>query len=366
MERQRHSKYDTGHNPYKPPPPPIKPRTNPRPPPVEPRTPRRPPPLEPTPVQTTQPTGNRRSSTNRTTQPILPKDSEIKSKFPLKLMWFVIGIFCVMFVFKVVQKDKKESVQEPSRLIFCDSPLSATVGNYFEYFITSHGLITPVYFASGLPSGLNIIAKTGCIYGVPKGFGEFKFNVWAEDGGLKTNVLGVRIKIKKPTKKLRPIPPVTINPPKRISPPPKEYKVISEPIWQGRVGEMFSTTLTSDLNSPEYKIINNLPSGITLNKRTGVVSGVPQKEGRYEVSFYAWAKVTLAKTITFTVLPIEIVELGIVNINGIINDFLLFPIEQPNLKFSKVELDSTPDCHLIIKVRASLDTRVKKAHTSLK
>jgi hypothetical protein len=252
-----------------------------------------------------------------------------------------------MFVFKVVQKDKNESVQEPSRLIFCLSPLSGTVKKYFVYEMTSTGFTNPRYNSSSLPSGLSLDYKTGRISGYPKYAGEYKFSVWAEEGSIKTNVLSVRIKIQAPPPETgfvdsssRVKPRSTPKPPAIVSTP----EIICKSIFQARVGEGFSEYLKCyGLSYPEYNA-EGLPPGIKIDKKTGQIFGTPTAAGVFKTILYAkkGRRQTPRKTISFKVLPVKITDLKKAFVKGILNDFLVFSIKNSRFQFSQIQVKSLP------------------------
>ena len=129
---------------------------------------------------------------------------------------------------------------------------TAQSGAAFSYQITANDQPTS-YGATGLPSGLSVNTTTGLISGTTSNNGG-SFNV-----GLSATTAGGTC-----TATLR----LTVN-------PPANYPVItSANAASGVVGTPFSYTILGR-NSPTSFGATGLPAGLSVNKTSGVISGMP-------------------------------------------------------------------------------------------
>jgi hypothetical protein len=141
----------------------------------------------------------------------------------------------------------------------------AEVSRPFVYTPTVRGGLTPYTWsvASGaLPSGLALDPATGAIRGIPLAAGAFPVQLQVKDSvGLSATVplgLVVARKLALTTTRLRPA---------------TEGRRYSAPLVKvGGVGPFV------------YRIVSGrLPAGLRLNPATGRISGVPLRDGRFEV-----------------------------------------------------------------------------------
>jgi Putative Ig domain len=131
------------------------------------------------------------------------------------------------------------------------SSLTATgqVGIAFSYQITATNNPTS-YNATGLPAGLSVNTSTGLISGTPATAGTYTVTISATNaGGTGSATLTLTIK---------PPPPV----------------ITSSLTATGSVGTAFSYQITAS-NSPTSFNATGLPSGLTVNTSTGLISGTP-------------------------------------------------------------------------------------------
>ena len=151
------------------------------------------------------------------------------------------------------------------------SPQSATVNVGFSlpaanYFTDPNG--DPLTFAaSGLPAGLSITPGTGVISGAPSVSGTFPVTVTANDGKGGTVASSFTLNV---------APAAVVNQPPFLS------GVLPTP-QSATVGVAFSTTTAGAFTDPNGDPLifaaSGLPTGLSINAATGVISGVPAVSG---------------------------------------------------------------------------------------
>ena len=143
------------------------------------------------------------------------------------------------------------------------SPLTAAgvVGGSFTYTITATGSPTS-YNATGLPAGLGVNSSTGVISGIPSMLGTSSINISATNSGGTTSATLV----------------LTVAP---------AAPVITSPLASAAgVNIPFNYTITAT-NSPTSFAATGLPTGLSLNTSTGVISGTPTATGVSNVAIQA-------------------------------------------------------------------------------
>ena len=161
------------------------------------------------------------------------------------------------------------------------STAPATVGTAFSYQISASNAPSS-YGAEGLPPNLTINPSTGLISGTPTTSGTFNVVLSA------TNAAGTGYLM------------LTLT----VAPAPNGVPVItSSPTATGAVGTSFAYQITAT-NSPGSFGASGLPSFLTLNPATGVISGVPNVTGSWTIGLSATnATGTGTLNLTFTSNP---------------------------------------------------------------
>ncbi|MDQ3014078.1 MAG: Ig domain-containing protein, partial [Acidobacteriota bacterium] len=141
--------------------------------------------------------------------------------------------------------------------------ISATPAGTYSYTVTT----------GSLPPGLSLNATTGVLNGTPVQVGTFPFTVTANYYGscLQTKTYSITIGC----------PPITFEPPN---------------LQPGTIGSPYTqTVVASPLTGYTYSVsAGSLPSGVTLNPATGVISGTPTLIGSYNFTILATGSGALA------------------------------------------------------------------------
>ena len=176
------------------------------------------------------------------------------------------GLFAEQLLFiQIIDKPKPP-------IITTTTLLGGTVNVAYQAKLTATGgtgAVTWSVVAGALPGGLTLNATTGSITGTPTAAGTVGFTVRATD----TTPLGSEKALT-----------ITIQPP--ILPP----TITTDSVPAGRVGEVYSTQLTA--TSPNGAVTwsvstGALPTGLTLNGTTGIISGTPTEARTFDVTVRA-------------------------------------------------------------------------------
>ena len=153
------------------------------------------------------------------------------------------------------------SIAVAAPVITSATTASGQVGQAFSYRITASN--APASFtASGLPTGLNVNTSTGLISGTPSTAGIYSVTLGATNaGGSDTATLTLTV---------LPAAPV----------------ITSASIANGQVGKVFTYQITAT-HSPTSFTASGLPTSLSLNPATGVISGTPSAAGTYLVTIGA-------------------------------------------------------------------------------
>ncbi len=138
--------------------------------------------------------------------------------------------------------------------------VDAVVGQPFSYQITTSGT-SPVVGALGWPGWATYDAVTGMISGVPSGDGQWETTLTA------TNLVGEDVQTLTVTARTVPV----INSTLAVS---------------AVVGQPFSYAVTSSGTAPSFSV-GALPSWLTFNAATGILSGTPSQDAMEQVVFTA-------------------------------------------------------------------------------
>ena len=182
------------------------------------------------------------------------------------------------------------AAKSPAPVINSATSASGTVGTAFSYTISASN--TPTSFnATGLPAGLSVNTSTGVISGTPSTAATSNISLSAANaGGTGTATLALTINAAKP-------------------PAPVIYSATSA---SGTVGTAFSYTISAS-NTPTSFNATGLPSGLSVNTSTGVISGTPSTAATSSISLSAanaggTGTATLALTINAAKPPAPVIK----------------------------------------------------------
>lgn len=156
---------------------------------------------------------------------------------------------------------------KPPPSITSPTLFDATKGTAFSGQLTVSGGTQPFIWAitsGSLPSGLNLNASTGMISGTPNAIGNFAFTVQVTDADSAKDQRNLAINVSAPA------------------------LVFPDPGSPGaEVGTPFSLQLSATGGVPPYTWAvtgGALPSGVTLNASSGLISGSPTTGGNFNVT----------------------------------------------------------------------------------
>lgn len=139
---------------------------------------------------------------------------------------------------------------------------SGQLGSSFTFQVTASNNPT-VYAINGLlPAGVSIDTATGVISGTPSQAGTFTVTVSATNaGGTGSGTLILNIM-------------------------PRPLPVVVSSVQSGRVGLNIAFVIEAS-NAPQSYSARGLPAGLTINARTGQISGIPTQAGTFSVAISA-------------------------------------------------------------------------------
>lgn len=175
------------------------------------------------------------------------------------------------------------ALNSPSIPVVSYSSAEGLNATFFQHQIhASHNPTLYQVFAGSVPLGLSLNASTGVLSGVPLQPGTFAIDITA------SNALG--------TSSPQPIQ-VVIQTLPSVTPP----LITSATSANGLAGTAFSHQIQAT-NSPTHFFGTSIPSGLTLNSATGLISGTPIAIGNFTTEIYAAnSGGTATQTLTFVI-----------------------------------------------------------------
>jgi hypothetical protein len=193
----------------------------------------------------------------------------------------------------------------PVPVISSSTTASGQVGQTFAYTITASNAPSS-FTSSALPAGLSLNPSTGVISGTPTTVSSSPVTIGATNaGGTGSTTLTV-----------------TIAPPTPV--------ITSGTSASGTMGSAFSYTILAT-NAPTSYGATGLPSGLTVNSATGVISGTPSAVAMSSISLSATnAGGTGTATLTLTINPPAPVITSSTSASGTVGSTLTYSITATN------------------------------------
>ncbi len=181
----------------------------------------------------------------------------------LEIEAFDVGVFDYATLTLTIYDPAK-----PGPVITSALSASAQVGQPFSYQITATN--SPVYFyTGGLPFGIDCDVGSGLISGTPTDVGTYNVILHADNGVASAFIDGTATLTLTVTANAVPVPVIT-----------------SVTSANGQVGAAFAYQIAAG-NSPTSFAASGLPTGLSVNTATGLISGVPATAGSFSVGISA-------------------------------------------------------------------------------
>ena len=156
------------------------------------------------------------------------------------------------------------TILPPAPVITSPTAAGATVGTAFSYQITASNNPT-AFNALGLPGGLTVNLTAGLISGTPTTAGTYQVTIAAANaGGPGSATLTLVV----------------------TAAPPLAPAITSPTIANATAGTAFTYQITASSN-PTGFTATGLPTGLTVNPATGLISGTPTMTGNFPVALSA-------------------------------------------------------------------------------
>lgn len=164
-------------------------------------------------------------------------------------------------------------------MITSDDPLEPKVGQTFSYLIPASD-DAKSFGATDLPAGLSLDPMTGVISGTPTTVGNYTVTLSASnDNGTANQTLILDVKL------------------------PKAPAITSMPTTTATVDQPCFHYITAS-DEPKSFSATDLPAGLSLDPKTGEISGTPTSAGTYMITLSASNEIGAgSQTFTITVLP---------------------------------------------------------------
>jgi hypothetical protein len=171
---------------------------------------------------------------------------------------------------------------------------NATVGSAYSATLTATGG-TPAYtfsiYSGSLPAGLSLNASTGVISGTPTTAGTYAITFKVKDSKGNTDTVSCTI---------------------IVSVAAVDLQCGTCGAGKATTGKAYSATLQVIGGTPSFTFSitsGTLPTGLSLNSSTGVISGTPTKAGTYTITFKVVDSKGKSDTSTCTIVVVAPVDL---------------------------------------------------------
>lgn len=162
------------------------------------------------------------------------------------------------------------------------SSLASELGKRFEQKIEADQEIKTFLIDGKLPKGLQFDRRNGILSGTPEESGLFNFEIKAvNEAGTGAKKFTLRV--------VAPTPP----------------RIISSPVIRGQVNRSLSYVIRVNFNADSFSIIGELPSGLQLDEKQGVISGRPRTAGTSSATLIAYSSADNSKAELLLTFKIE-------------------------------------------------------------